>query len=86
MGLILFGLLTVAAAFAGARFTRWHPLAIATLGALVWGWFGALGAAYFSSGEWMVIGVATFVVGLFPTGLGAFLGWLRRKHMERKAS
>ena len=86
MGLIPFALLTVAAAFAGARFTKLHPLAIAFVGAFVWGWVGALIAAAFVSGDWPVIAVSTFVVGLFPSGIGAFLGWLRRTHVERGTS
>ena len=82
----VFGLLTAGGTFAGSRFTRLHPLLIASLGAMVWAALGALIMMAFAHQAWPVMAGLAFVVGWFPAGIGAFLGWLRRTHLERELS
>jgi hypothetical protein len=67
-----------------ARFTRVHPLAIGgCLGLLLaLPAFVLAGAMMSDAALWLAAIVV--MVGSVPAALGAFLGWLRRDHIDRK--
>ena len=85
MELLLAVLLPIAAGAALGRWTRWHPLLIGAAIAIVPGALGLLLSAAFSTdgAAILVTGGIWFLVGGLVSSFGAFLGWLRRKHIER---
>jgi len=82
LAVLVFGLVAVGAGI--ARFTRLHPLAIGgCLGTLL-----ALptivvaGAMMSDAALWL--GAIVALVGALPVSLGAFFGWLRRTHRQKR--
>lgn len=79
----MLGLASVLIGVAAGRWTRWHPL---VPGATVW-LFGGLATAFVLAGfasptalaAGMMVGLTFGAAGAF----GAFLGLLRRQHIER---
>ena len=67
------------------RWTRWHPLAIGAAPGLLPGALGVLFAAAFATqcGAILLFGAVAFVSGSWAAGVAAYVGWLRRKHIER---
>ncbi len=83
LALIFLPLTLIGAAL--GRWTRWHPLVIAPVVGLLPGAFGMVAVAAFATdGAAILVGTAAaFLLGTGVSGLGAFMGWLRRKHIER---
>jgi len=67
------------------RWTRWHPLAIGTVVGLLPGALGAFAMMTFATevGAILLFGALAFFIGSGLTTLGAYIGWLRRKHIEK---
>ena len=82
--LLLPGVLAGAAA---GRWTRMHPLVAALAVGAVPGVLGMLAAAAFATegGAILLMGTFAWLLGSAAAAFGAFIGWLRRKHIERTA-
>ena len=82
----LIAALAVGSALIAAPITRWagvHPVAIAiVLGSLAMGATTVLAAGFMSPAA-LVAGAAIGFVVAIAAGLGGFLGWLRKKHLEK---
>ena len=84
MEIIATALLTTALAGAGvARWTRWHPLLIGPLVAIPVAVLALLVAAGAMSPGALAVGGIAWLIAATAGALGAFLGWLRRKHIKR---
>jgi hypothetical protein len=66
-----------------ARWTRLHPLLVAGILALAGGGLGVVATVGFVGANPWPFGVMAIIVFGFIGALGAFMGWLRRKHVER---
>ena len=68
-----------------ARWTRFHPVAIAALGGVPGSVIGVTLSGEAMRRETWMFAVIVYVVTTTPAALGAFLGWLRRDYVERNA-
>ena len=76
-------LITALAGAALARWTRLHPLLVGALVAIPIAVLATAVAAATMSPAALGAGLVTWTVAAAIGGIGAFLGWLRRKHIER---
>ena len=84
MSLVALFLLAISALSAVAgRWTRLHPLAIALLAGVPGGLVGFLIAGLTLSPAALPVGAIAFVITAVAGALGAFLGWLRRTHLQK---
>ena len=81
---LLLSALALAAAVAG-RWTRLHPMVVGTILALVPGGLGAMAMAGFMAGGRAILlfGGVAFLLGAAVGSFGAWMGRLRRQHVER---
>ncbi len=88
MGILLILILVVLVATVLGRWTRLHPLVIAGMTAVLPGALAMLVmAGMFADGSAMMFaGLAAYGIAGGVAGFGAFMGWLRRRHVERIGS
>ncbi|WP_326523426.1 hypothetical protein [Sphingomonas sp.] len=84
--LVLFVPLAIVGAVMG-RWMRWHPLVIGGAIGVVPGILGLVAMSAFATdgGAILLFAGGAYLIGTAVAALGAFCGWLRRKHIERIA-
>jgi len=78
---LLVGITLIAGAI--ARWTRFHPLVVAALGGFPGSLIALLLPGETPTREGLAFAGIVYIVTTAVAALGAFMGWLRRKNIER---